>query len=118
MSFRHMMMEKLKMNVAYKIANNSTLVNEVASIVLDELDYLEIASDLNISSSDIANEIDHSDVISEITGHLDMDEIGRAVAENCDMDEITSRVIANLPSDFMDDIAVQAAEEIIEEMKQ
>jgi|GEM_PF-5856390 len=33
MSFRQMMMEKLKSNVAYKVANNSTLVSEVASIV-------------------------------------------------------------------------------------
>ena len=118
MSFRHMMMERLKVNVANKIANNSSLISEVASILIDDLDYMEIASDLDISSSDIADEIDHSDIISEITGHLDMDDIARAVAENCDMEEITNKVIANLPSDFMDDLAIQAAEEIIEEMKQ
>ncbi len=117
MNFRQMMMEKLKSNVAYKVANNSTVVSEVASIVIDDLDYMEIASDLDISSSDIADEIDHSDIISEVTAHLDMDDIARAVADNCDMEEITSKVISNLPRDFMDDLAIQAAEEIIEEMK-
>ncbi len=50
------------------------------AIVLDDLDYLEIAADLDISSSDIAiaDEIDPSDIISEITDHLDMDKIYEA----------------------------------------
>ncbi len=73
---------------------------------------------MNISSSDIADELDSSDIISEVTDHLDIDEIARVVADKCDLNEITEKVIAMLPSDFMDDIAVQAAEEIIEEMKQ
>lgn len=117
MSFREMMMEKLKENVAYKVANNSTLVSEVASIVLDDLDYSEIASDLDISSSDIADEIDHSDIISDVVDNLDMDDIARAIADNCNMEEITSKVIAMLPDTFIDDLAVQAAEEIVAEMK-
>ena len=79
---------------------------------------MAIASELDISSSEIADKIDHSDIISEITDHMDMDDIGRAVADNCDMEKITSRVISMLPSDFMDDLAVQVAEEIIEEMNQ
>ncbi len=50
------------------------------AIVLDDLDYLEIAADLDISSSDIAiaDEIEPSDIISEITDHLDMDKIYEA----------------------------------------
>lgn len=118
MNFRHVLIEKLKSNVAYKVANNSTLIGEIADRVIDDLDYSEIAEELNISSSDIAEEIDSADIISEVTDHLDMDDIARAVADKCDMNEITEKVISNLPSDFMDDLAIQAAEEIIEEMKQ
>jgi hypothetical protein len=117
MNFKQMMMDKIKANVANKVANNSNLINEVAGIVLDDLDYIEIAADLDICSSDIADEIDHADVISEITGHLDMDDIARAVADTCDLDEISRKVIANLPCDFMDDLAVQVADEIVSEMK-
>ncbi len=43
MNFRHALIEKLKSNVAYKVANNSTLISEVADRVLDDLDYSEIA---------------------------------------------------------------------------
>lgn len=118
MNFKQMMIEKLKVNVAYKVANNNTLISEVASIVIDDLDYSEIASDLDISSSQIADEIDHSDIISEVADNLDMAEVGRAVADSCDMEEVTSRVISMLPRDFMDDLAVQVAEEIIGEMNQ
>ncbi len=116
MDFKQMMMEKLKANVAYKVANDSTLVREVASAVLDNLDYSDIASDLNISSSDIADEIDQSDIISDITDHLDMDDIRQAVADNCDMSEIAGKVVSMLPSNFMDELAIHAAEEIIAEM--
>lgn len=118
MNFKQMMMEKLKANVAYKVANNSTLISEVAGIVIDDLDYSEIAADLDISSTDIAGEIDLSDVISEVADNLDMAEIGRSIADSCDMEEITYKVISSLPSGFMDDLAIQAAEEIIDEMKQ
>ena len=116
MNFKQMMIEKLKANVAYKVANDSTLVREVADRVLDGLDYNDIASDLDISSSDIADEIDSSDIISEITDHLDMDDIRQAVADKCDMKEIVEKVIDMLPCDFMDDLASQAALEIIAEM--
>ena len=44
MNFKQMMIEKLKVNVAYKVANNNTLISEVASIVIDDLDYSEIAA--------------------------------------------------------------------------
>lgn len=117
MNFRYTLIEKLKSNVAYKVANNSTLIGEIADRVIDDLNYSEIADELNISSSDIADEIDSADIISEVTDHLDMDDLARAVADNCDMEEVTSRVISMLPDSFMDDLAVQAAEEIIEEMK-
>lgn len=118
MNFKQVMIEKLKVNVAYKVANNSSLIGEIAGRVIDDLDYSEIAEELNICSSDIADEIDSADIISEVTDHLDIDDIARAVADKCDMNEITEKVIAMLPSDFMDDLAVQAAEEIIEEMRQ
>jgi predicted DNA-binding protein YlxM (UPF0122 family) len=118
MNFRHTLIEKLKSNVAYKVANNSTLISEIADRVIDDLNYSEIAEELNISSSDIAEVIDSADIISEVTDHLDMEDIARAVADSCDMEDITSRVIAMLPDSFMDDLAEQAAEEIIEEMKQ
>lgn len=117
MNFRYTLIEKLKANVAYKVANNCTLIGEIADRVIDDLNYSEIAEELNISSSDIADEIDSADIISEVTDHLDMDDLARAVADKCDMNEITERVISMLPSDFMDDLAVRAAEEIIEEMK-
>ena len=116
MNFKQMMTEKLKANVAYKVANDSNLVREVASIILDDLDYSDIASDLSISSSDIADEIDSSDIISEITDHLDMDDIRQAVAEQCNTNDLVSRVITMLPSSFMDDLAVSTAEEIVAEM--
>jgi predicted DNA-binding protein YlxM (UPF0122 family) len=116
MNFRHTLIEKLKSNVAYKVANNSTLIGEIADRVIDDPNYSEIAEELNISSSDIADEIDSADIISEVTDHLDMDDLARAVADKCDMNKITEKVIAMLPCDFMDDLAVQATEEIIEDM--
>lgn len=116
MNFKQMMMEKLKSNVAYKVANDSTLIREVASIVIDDLDYTDIASDLNISSADIADEIDHADVLSEITDHLDMDDIRQAVVDRCDLNEIAGKVVSMLPGDFMDDLAAHTAEEIVREM--
>ena len=117
MNFKQMMMEKLKANVAYKVANDNTLVREVADRVLDDLDYMDIANELNIDSSDIADDIDTHDIISDITDHLDMDDIRQAVADKCDMSEIVGKIISNLPSDFMDDLAVQAAEDILADMK-
>lgn len=117
MNFKEMMMNKLKANVANRVANNSNLISEVADIVFEDLDYSEIAADLNISNRDIADEIDSSDILSEVKDYLDMDDIARAVADTCDMEEITSRVVSLLPDDFMDALAAQAAEEIVLEMK-
>lgn len=117
MNFKQMMMERLKENVAYKVANDSTLVRDVASVVLEELDYTDIAYKLEISNSDVADEIDHSDVLSDIVDHLDLDELRQAVVDKCDMDEISSRIVSNLPSDFMDDLAIEAAREFMAEMK-
>lgn len=117
MSFRTTLIEKLKMNVAYKLASNSTVISEVTSIILDDLDYRDIASEISISSSDIADELDHHDLLSEVVDNLDTDEIAKAVADSCDLEDISSRVISMLPDSFMDDLAIQAAGEIIEEMK-
>ena len=117
MNFKQMMMEKLKENVAYKVANDNALIRDVASVVIDELDYTDIAFKLDISSSDVADEIDHTDVLSDIVEHLDFDELRQAVVDKCDMDEISSRIVSTLPSDFMDDLAIQAAREFITEMK-
>lgn len=117
MNFKQMMMEKLKENVAYKVANDNALIRDVASVVIDELDYTDIAFKLDINSSDVADEIDHTDVLSDIVEHLDLDELRQAVVDKCDMDEISSRIVSTLPSDFMDDLAIQAAREFIIEMK-
>ena len=46
-----------------------------------------------------------------------MDDIRRAVADKCDMNEIIGKVVLMLPSSFMDDLAIQAAEEIVAEMQ-
>jgi hypothetical protein len=116
MNFKQIMMEKLKANVAYKVANDSTLIHDVAGAVLDDLDYTEIASEINISSSDIACEIDHSDILSDITEHLDMDDIKQILAEKCDLNTIAGKVITMLPDTFMDDLAEYAADEIVKEM--
>jgi len=116
MNFKQMMIEKLKANVACKIANDSSVIREVADKVIDELDYRDIAEEMNISSSDIAEEIDHHDIISEISDHLDLEEIRQSVADRCNMNELTEKVLEMLPTSFMDDLAVQAAEEIIEEL--
>lgn len=117
MNFKEMMMEKLKVNVAYKVANDSGLIRGVANAVLDDIDYSDIAADLHILSSDVADEIDQSDVLSEIVDQLDMEEIQRAVAERCDMEEIANRVISLLPIDFMDSITILATEEIVADMQ-
>ena len=117
MNFKEMMMNKLKANVAHRVANNSNLISEVADVVLEDLNYSEIAADLNIRSRDIADEIDHSDILSEVTDYLDMDDVARAVADTCDMEDITSRVVSLLSDDFIDALAAHAAEEIILEMK-
>jgi hypothetical protein len=115
MTFKQMMMEKLKVNVACKVANNSALISDVAGVIIEELDYTDIAFKLRISSSDIADGLDCSDVLYDISEHLDMDEIRRVVVEKCEIDEIADRVVAMLPTDFMDDLATQAAREFIEE---
>lgn len=115
MNFRQMMMEKLKENVAYKVANDSALISDVAGVILEELDYTDIAYKLDISSSDVADEIDSSDLLSEISCNLDMDDLRQAVVDKCDMDEIAGRVVAKLPRDFMDELAIQASREFMDE---
>lgn len=117
MTFKQMMMEKLKENVAYKVANDNALIRDITSVILDELDSTDIAFKLDISSSDVADEIEHSDVLSDIVDHLDLDELRQAVVDKCDMDEISSRIASTLPSDFMDDLAIQAAREFMTEME-
>ncbi len=117
MDFKLMMMERLKVNVAYKVANDNALIRDIASVILDELDSTDIAYKLNIQSADVADKIDHSDVLSDIVQHLDLDEIRKTVVDKCDMDVISSRIVSKLPSDFMDDLAIQAAREFITEMK-
>jgi len=116
MNFQQLMMEKLKANVASKVANDATLIREVAGLVLEDLDYTDIASDLNISSTDIACEIDHGDVLSDITDHLDMDDIKMAVVEKCDMNALAGKVVSMLPGGFMDDLAEKVTDEIVREM--
>lgn len=116
MNFKQLMMEKLKANVAYKVANDSTLIRDVADAVMDDLSYSELVSDLNITSADIACEIDHSDILSEITNHLDMDDIKQLVAEKCDMSAIAGKVVSMLPEEFMDDLAAQVTNDIVREM--
>jgi len=117
MTFKQMMMEKLKENVAYKVANDNALIRDIASVIIDELDSTDIAYKLNIRSADVASEIDHSDVLSDIVQHLDLNEIRKAVVDKCDLDEISSRLVSKLPTDFMDELAIQAAREFIAEMK-
>lgn len=116
MNFKQIMMDKLKANVANRVANDTTLIREVASAILEDIDYTDIASDLNISSADIACEIDHGDVLSEITGHLDMDDLKQLVAEKYDMNVIAGKVVSMLPSEIIDELAEQATDEIIKEM--
>lgn len=117
MDFKQMMMERLKVNVAYKVANDNALIRDIAGVILDELDSTDIAFKLNINSSDVADKIDHSDVLSDIVKLLDLDEIRKTVVDKCDMDVISSRIVSKLPSDFMDDLAIQAARAFITEMK-
>lgn len=109
-------MEKLKENVAYKVANDASLIREVAGIVAEDLDYTDIATELNISSSDIADEIDQTDLLSDITDSLDMDDLKQAIVHKCDMNEIADKVLSMLPEDFMDELSGRAADEIIMEM--
>ena len=116
MNFKSMMLEKLKENVAHKVANNSTLIRDVADAVMDDLNYTDLVADLNITSSDIAYEIDTSDILSEITDHMDMDDIKQLVAEKCDMDAVAGKVVSMLPEGFMDDLTRQMTDEIVKEM--
>jgi thymidine phosphorylase len=111
-----MVMEKLRENVAYKVAHDNSLVREVANAVIDDLDYSAIASMLAICNSDVADEIDTTEVLSDIVDHLDMDDLREAVVDKCDMDEIADKVVSMLPVNFMDDLAILAAEEIIAEI--
>ena len=55
MNFKQVMIEKLKVNVAYKVANNSSLIGEIADRVIDDLNYSEIAEELNISLFTLKN---------------------------------------------------------------
>ena len=116
MTFKQIMMEKLKENVACKLAHDDDLISEVASAVIDDLDYADIASMLAISDSDIADEIDAHDLLSEIGSHIDMDDLREAVVDKCDLEALAEKISSMLPSTVMDDIAIQAAEEIVAEM--
>jgi hypothetical protein len=116
MNFKQMVIDKLRENVAYKVANDNSLVRGVANAVIDDLDYSDIASMLSICNSDVADEIDSSEVLSDIVDHLDMDDLREAVVEKCDMDDIAEKVVSMLPSTFMDDLAILVAEEIIAEI--
>lgn len=116
MNFKELMIDKLKANVANRIANDATVIREVASAVIDEIDYTELVSVLEIRNSDIAAEIDHSDVLADIVDNLDMDDIKQAVAEKCDVQQIAAKVVSMLPDDFLDDVAEKVADEIVREM--
>lgn len=56
----------------------------------------DIASMLSICNSDVADEIDTTEVLSDIVDHIDLDNIREAVIERCDMDEVADRVVLNL----------------------
>lgn len=116
MTCKQMILEKLKEQVINRMANNDTLVRRVAEEVLDDLDYGDIASWLNISTSDIAGEIDSFELLNEIVDTIDMDFLKEAIVERCDMDDLASKVASMLPTNFLNDIAIQATEEIIAEI--
>lgn len=113
MTCKQMILEKLKEQVINQIANDDRLIQGVASAVIDDLDYSDIVSLLNISTSDLAGEIDSYELLTEIVDNLDMDCLREGIVERCDMDDLASKVASMLPTNFLDDIAIQAAEEIV-----
>ena len=115
MTCKQMILEKLKEQVINQIANDDRLIQGVASAVIDDLDYSDIVSLLNISTSDLAGEIDSYELLTEIVDNLDMDCLREGIVERCDMDDLASKVASMLPTNFLDDIAIQAAEEIVAE---
>ena len=116
MTCKQRMLERLKEQVINQVASDDSLIRRVAQSVVDDLDYADIASILDISSSDLAGEIDSFEVLSEIVDNIDMDYLREAVIDRCDMDDLASKVASMLPTNFLDDIAIQAAEEIIAEV--
>lgn len=116
MTCKQMILEKLKEQVIDRMANNDTLIRRVAEEVIDDLDYGDVASLLNVSTSNIAGEIDSFELLNEIVDTIDMDFLKEAIVERCDMDDLASKVASMLPTNFLDDIAIQAAEEIMAEM--
>lgn len=113
MTCKQMILEKLKEQVINQIANDDRLIQGVASAVIDDLDYSDIVSLLNITTSDLAGEIDSYELLTEIVDNLDMDCLREGIVERCDMDDLASKVASMLPTNFLDDIAIQAAEEIV-----
>jgi hypothetical protein len=111
-----MILEKLKEQVISQVVNDDRLIRGVASAVIDDLDYADVASLMDISTSDLAGEIDSYELLSEIVDNIDMDSLREAIVERCDMDDLASKVASMLPANFLDDIAIQAAEEIVGEI--
>lgn len=116
MTCKQMILEKLKEQVISQVANDDRLIRGVASAVIDDLDYSDVASLMDISTSDLAGEIDSYELLSEIVDNIDMDSLREAIVERCDMDDLASKVASMLPTNFLDDIAIQAAEEIVGEI--
>lgn len=116
MTCKQMILERLKEQVINQVANDDSLIRRVARSVVDDLDYADIASILDISNSDLAGEIDSFEVLTEIVDNIDMDYLREAIVERCDMDDLASKVASMLPNNFLDDIAIQAAEQIIAEI--
>lgn len=113
MTCKQMILEKLKEQVINQVVNDDRLIQGVASAVIDDLDYSDIVSLLNITTSDLAGEIDSYELLTEIVDNLDMDCLREGIVERCDMDDLASKVASMLPTNFLDDIAIQAAEEIV-----
>ncbi len=116
MTCKQMILEKLKEQVISQVVNDDRLIRGVASAVIDDLDYSDVASLMDISTSDLAGEIDSYELLSEIVDNIDMDSLREAIVERCDMDDLASKVASMLPTNFLDDIAIQAAEEIVGEI--
>ncbi len=116
MTCKQMILEKLKEQVINQVASDDRLIRGVASAVIDDLDYSDVASLINISVSDLAGEIDSYELLTEIVDNIDMDSLREGIVERCDMDDLASKVASMLPTNFLDDIAIQAAEEIMAEI--
>jgi len=116
MTCKQMILERLKEQVINQVANDDSLIRRVARSVVDDLDYADIASILDISNSDLAGEIDSFEVLTEIVDNIDMDYLREAIVERGGMEYLASKVASMLPTNFLDDIAIQAAEQIIAEV--